>query len=248
MHRGPLIIKCLFRNNMKRATFSPPLKKDCSAPWSLTWNPGLAELAHTKPNTNMEVLVNPNIQSLSHSSSSSTSITVSNLSFNHQPPLGQAVTNYQIQPPMVSTAAADDNAAKLFIQKNSREYKMPVTVADNVIQNQDSASPNQSKPPNHSQKESSRRKISLKPPEKPVSNFTMFVNEHIAAFRKEGISYEEASQKAVKMWGVTSPVVKNRYQRKYEKLKAKYEIDNAKYLEKVKNKDNQKAKVKGMDY
>ena len=80
-----------------------------------------------------------------------------------------------------------------------------------------------------------------KPPKKPASNFMIFINEYRASFIKKGLSPEEASDKAVKLWNSSSPAVKNKYQSKYEKLKAEYDIRMTKYREGINGKDKMKG-------
>ena len=89
----------------------------------------------------------------------------------------------------------------------------------------------------------SRPKIKIKPPKKPDSSFTLYVKQHRNTLTKRGLSDDEALNKAVKAWRNTTTAVKNKYQNKYEKLKAKYDVDIRKYNEKIKNKERQKTAV-----
>ena len=47
------------------------------------------------------------------------------------------------------------------------------------------------------------------------------------------------------MWRITSPIVKNKYQNKYEKLKTKHEADLVKYNEKMKKGKDRAEKKEG---
>ena len=86
----------------------------------------------------------------------------------------------------------------------------------------------------------------LKRPQKPVSSFAMFIKQHCDTLSKKGLTNDEATTKAVNMWRSTSPAVKNKYQSKYLRLKAKYEVDMNKYNEKIKKKKEQDERKEGV--
>ena len=85
----------------------------------------------------------------------------------------------------------------------------------------------------------------LRPPKKPDSSFTLFVKQHRKTLSNKGLSLDEATEKAIKMWRNTSPAVKNKYQDKYEKLKTKYEADLVKYNKKLKKRGSCAEKKEG---
>lgn len=220
---------------MKRSTFCAPLKKDI--PWSLTWNSGLAELGpqpttHTK--TDLDTPAHSKIQSsakLSPISSYSTSaVTTSNLGI-----------MTQTQSTTTSTFTADYNAAI----SNIQSCKDNTTMVPGHVAARADAPVNPSSQTKTSQLSlltKSNNPKRVKPPKKPVSNFMIFVSEKRGALTKKGISPEEATNKAVQMWRISSPAVKDKYQRKYEQLKAKYEKDIAKFNEKLQSKPKGKGR------
>ena len=222
---------------MKRGTFCAPIKK--AVPWSLAWNPGLTDLVTSPPTdtkTTTEVPADPGIQKSefwSHSSSSTATVTSAKIT---------AKLSCQTLPPPTSTVVAETAADSSNIQFcNSNTTKDPPVPADkaDALLDPSQAETSQlcltNKPNN--------QKTGLKPPRKPESNFMIFVREKRAALIKKGISPEKASDKAVRMWRISSPAVKDKYQGKYEKQKAKYEIDMVKYREKVQSKADRKGMI-----
>ena len=89
-------------------------------------------------------------------------------------------------------------------------------------------------------------KIELKPPMKPSSPFSVFLIKNRDEFIKSGLSSGEATNKAVKMWQVKSQAVKNKFNIRYQKQKAKYDADVIKYNDKVKKKKEREEKKKGL--
>ena len=73
-------------------------------------------------------------------------------------------------------------------------------------------------PPTDTLNSKSRPNTKIKPPKKPDSSFTLYVKQHRDSLTKKGLSDDEALNKAVKAWRNTTAVVKNKYQKKYEKL------------------------------
>ena len=112
---------------------------------------------------------------------------------------------------------------------------------DKVSTTTDKVSPSKDKPSPITDLE----KGGLRPPKKPESSFTMFVRQHRKTLSKQGLSLDEATEKAIKMWRITSPIVKNKYQNKYEKLKTKYEADLVKHNEKLKKGKDRAEKKEG---
>ena len=222
---------------MKRGTFCAPIKK--AVPWSLAWNPGLTDLVTSPPTdtkTTTEVPADPGIQKSEFWSRSSTSTATSAKI--------KAKLSCQTLPPPTSTVVAEtaaDSSNTQFCNSNTTKdppVPGPADKADALLdpsQAETSQLCLTNKPNN--------KKTGLKPPRKPESNFMIFVREKRAALIKKGISPEEASDKAVKMWRISSPAVKDKYQGKYEKQKAKYEIDMVKYREKVQSKADRKGTI-----
>ena len=80
---------------------------------------------------------------------------------------------------------------------------------------------------------------------KPCSPFSTFLIKNRDALIKSGLSSGEATNKAVKMWQVKSQAVKNKFNIRYQKQKAKYDADVIKYNDKLKKKKEREEKKKG---
>ena len=89
-------------------------------------------------------------------------------------------------------------------------------------------------------------KCKMRPPIKPASSFTIFVKQHKTALRKKGSSEDEAMNESVKKWRNLSPAVKNKYQDKYLKMKASYEIKLKGFEDKMKVRKERFEQQKGM--
>ena len=90
-----------------------------------------------------------------------------------------------------------------------------------------------------------KRKVELKPPVKPNSSFLNFLRKNRDALIKRGLTDEDATSKAVKMFHCKSPAVKKKLEIQQKKQKVKYEADMIIYNDKLKKRNEREEKKKG---
>ena len=185
----------MFQNmKTKNATVQVPLKRE--VPWSLSWNADLsADLS-----ADMGAGLGSDVTAGS-SADVSAGLVSSNISAAGKKSSGDCKSEMMVA--SVSSDLMVNNTQEGRVKKARRgpehDGADPVHVSPGV-------------------------KFKMRPPIKPASSFSIFVKQHKTALRKKGLNEDEAMNEAVKKWRNLSPAVKNKYQDKYLKMKASYEI------------------------
>ena len=86
----------------------------------------------------------------------------------------------------------------------------------------------------------------IKPPVKPNSAFLKFIiQSRTALMKKNGLSVEEANDKAVRIWRSKSQDIKNKYEMQYSKQKDKYDQKMIRHTERITKMREKEEKIKG---
>ena len=86
----------------------------------------------------------------------------------------------------------------------------------------------------------------IKPPVKPNSAFLQFIVQSRATLMKKSkLSFEDANDKAVKIWRSKSQEIKSKHEMQYVRLKEKYDQRMIKYNERITKMREKEERIKG---
>ena len=220
----------MFQNmKTKNATFQVPLKRE--VPWSLSWNADLSADLSADPS---DELSTADMRAIDMSDGLGLDVTAglsadvsADLESSNISAAGEKSSGVCRSEMMVASVSSDlmvNNTQEGRVKKARRgpehDGADPVHVSPGV-------------------------KFKMRPPIKPASSFSIFVKQHKTALRKKGLNEDEAMNEAVKKWRNLSPAVKNKYQDKYLKMKASYEIKLKGFEDKIKVRKERFEQQKG---